>query len=712
MIMDVKKDILWRVYLCFLGMIILGTVVLSKAFFIQRVQGKYWKSMGDSLHLKYLPVDAQRGTIYSEDGSMLSTSVPVFDVFIDFGAEGLREKNGKRFKANIEPLSKNLANLFRDKTAAAYQKDLQLAFDNEERFYPLKKRISFLQYQLFRDFPLIKEGRNKSGFIIETRDKRINPFVLLANRTIGLSKEDPAKNIGLEQRYDSLLKGKTGQRLFRYIAGAYMPVDGAEVEPENGKDIVSTLDTYMQDVAEAALMKMLRENKSLHGTVIIMETTTGKIKAIANLGLHKKDSTYSEDLNYGIGKRSEPGSIFKLATLMSLLEDKYVDIRTMVNCGDGTMDFYGLTIKDSHPNTGMITVKDAFVRSSNVAFAILADKYYHDTPSKFINHLHQMHLDTLTGIDITASSGFPMIKRANGKGWNATTIPYMAHGYEELVTPLNMLMLYNAVANNGRMMQPYLVSSIRDYGVEVKSIQPKVVVEKICCDETLAQLKECLKAVVDSVHGTAHKTVYDSSYSISGKTGTAVTADNNKGYNKNNKTYQASFIGYFPSEQPRYTIAVVVQNSLDSKLIYGADVAGTVFKSISDKIYGRYLGTKNQTFPVISDSLQNRYYGIKSDWTSIFHLIGLPFIDSAASGYWRSMQLKNNTGLLNIPSNGVSSTDAVTPNVIGMGLKDAVYLLENKGLKVTIKGRGRVMNQSLVAGTNFTKSQNISLILN
>ena len=710
--MDVKKDILWRVYLCFLGMIILGTVVLSKAFFIQRVQGKYWKSMGDSLHLKYLPVDAQRGTIYSEDGSMLSTSVPVFDIYIDFGAEGLRERNGKRFRDNIDSLSRCLSRLFNDKTAKDYQHDLQFAYDEEERYYPLRKKVSFLQYQVFRDLPLVREGRNKSGVIIEAKDRRINPFILLANRTIGLSKEDPAKNIGLEQRYDSVLKGRTGQRLVRYIAGAYMPVDGAEVEPENGKDIVSTLDTYMQDVAESALMKMLKGNNSLHGTAIIMETATGKIKAIANLGLQKKTGLYAEDLNYGIGKRSEPGSIFKLATLMSLLEDKYVNINTEVNCGDGSMEFYGLTIRDSHPNTGTITVKDAFVRSSNVAFAKLADKFYNDQPLKFTDHLHNMHLDTLTGVDITAASGYPIIKKPGGKGWNATTIPYMAHGYEELVTPLNMLMLYNAVANNGRMMQPYLVSAVRENGVEVKTIQPKVVVEKICSDETLAQLRECLKAVVDSAHGTAHKTVYDTAYSISGKTGTAVTADDNKGYNKSNKTYQASFIGYFPSEQPRYTMAVVIQNSLVSQLVYGADVAGTVFKAISDKIYSRYLGTSKQTLPRVKDSLPSTYYGIHSDWYSIFRQTGITYTDSTASGFWRVMQLKNGNGFLHLPPVSPSASDPIMPNVVGMGLKDAVYLLENKGMKVTVRGRGRVLNQSLAAGANFSKTQNILLILN
>ena len=709
--MDVKKDILWRVYLCFIGMILLGAVVVGKAFFIQRVQGKYWKGMGDSLHLKYFPIQAERGTIYSEDGNMLSTSLPVFDVFVDFGAEGLREKNGKRFKDNIDSLSSCLSALFNDKSKMDYQKEMQFAFKNEDRYYTLKKNINFTDYQLLRDFPLVKLGRNKSGFIIEARDKRINPYVLLANRTIGVSRADASKNIGLEQRYDSLLKGNSGQRLYRYIAGTYMSVDGAVVEPENGKDIISTIDTYIQDVAENALLKMLTDNHSTYGSAIVMETATGKIKAIANLG-KQNDGTYGENLNYGIGVRAEPGSIFKLATLLSLLEDKFVDINTKVACGDGVMEFYGLKIRDAHPNTGTISVKEAFARSSNVAFAKLANDFYHAQPEKFIEHLHRLHLDTLTGVDITASSGRPFIKKAYGKGWNATTIPYMAHGYEELVTPLNMLMLYNAVANNGKMMQPYLVSSIREYGVELRSIQPKVVVEKICSDETLAKLRECLKAVVDSTYGTAHKVVFDSAYSISGKTGTAVTPDKNKGYSKNNKTYMASFIGFFPSEKPLYSIAVVVQNSRESGLIYGADVSGSVFKEISDRIYRHYLNTKKYTIPARTDSTVYSYVGLKNEWQCIFTMLGIPFSDSSAVGYWRDLQLKNNRGLLHTPLISISRSGSVTPNVVGMGLKDAVYLLENTGLKVTVSGRGRVLNQSLAAGTNFKKAQNILLILN
>ncbi len=721
--MDIKKDILWRVYLSFLGIVVLGIIVLGKAFYIQRFQGNFWTNMDSSMHLKYLPVEAERGTIYSEDGNMLSTSLPVFDVYVDFAAEGLREKDGKKFKENIDTLSLCLANLFNDKTPAAYQNEMKLAYKNKDRYYLLKKKISFTQYKDLRDFPLVKLGKNKSGFIITSKDKRINPYVLLANRTIGLSR-DNASNVGLEQRYDSLLKGKTGQQLVRYMAGAYMPVDGADVEPENGKDIISTLDTYIQDVTESALMRMMIGNNSTHGTAIVMETATGKIKAIANLGQRMnadktpiKDAAgkgiYDEDLNYGIGKATEPGSVFKLATLMSLLEDKYVTINSIVNCEGGQKNFYGLTIKDSHLHLyNELTVKDAFARSSNVAFAKLADLYYHEQPLKFIDHLHKFRLDTLTGIDITAASGRPTIKTPKNRSWNSnTSIPYMAHGYEELVTPLHMLMLYNAVANNGKMMKPYLVSSIKQYGVEVRSIKPEVLVEKICSDETLAQLKECLLAVVQGEHGTA-RIIKDTAYLIAGKTGTAVTALDNKGYNKGNKIYQASFIGYFPADQPKYTIAVVIQNSKLSTKVYGADVSGIVFKEISDRIYGSYLSTKKYQFVNRPDSNQYNYFGMKNELSSIFTSLNMPYTDSAKSGFWRSMQLKNNSGILNAPLTSTSTSGSVTPNVVGMGLKDAVYLLENMGLKVTATGRGRVMNQSLAAGTTFTKNKNIALLLN
>ena len=665
--------------------------------------------MSNTQHLKYMDINAERGTIYSEDGNMLSTSIPVFDVYVDFGADGLREKNGKRFYNNLDSLCISLSALFKDASVSSYRKLLVTGYKNEDRYYPLKKKISFEDYLSLRNFPLVKQGRNKSGFIIDVRDNRVNPYVLLANRTIGLSRGDTSKNVGLERSYDSVLKGQTGKRLMRYMAGAYVPVDGAEIEPENGKDIITTINTYMQDVAENALMKMMVENNSLHGTCILMETNTGKIKAIANLG-KRPDGTYIEDYNYGLGRRTEPGSVFKIATLISLLEDKYVDTGSIVDCEGGQKLFYGLRITDSHLGTGLITVKEAFAMSSNVAFAKMADEYYHNQPERFYDHLHHLRLDTATGIDIVGAAP-PYIKKPGSKYWTKTTLPFMAHGYEELVTPLQLLMVYNAVANNGKMMKPYLVNSIDEMGIEVKSFKPQVLVDKICSDETLGKLKACLLAVVQYDHGTGH-TLESNVYNFAGKTGTAVTAMDNRGYNKSDKIYQSAFIGYFPANNPKYTMAVVIQNGKESRLAYGGVVAGPVFREVADKIYAEKIGNEPlNKLPDETESGASKFYGLKTDLNDILNKFSYPSSDSATGGSWRSTVLYNGHAELNSDFNKEPHVNKV-PDVTGLGLKDAVYLLENMGLKVEAKGRGKVIYQSIAQNTDFHKGQSINLELN
>src|SRR5882757_4901724 len=358
--MEVKRDILWRVYLCFIGIALLSLFVLGKVFYIQRVQGAYWKGLSDSLHQKFIELDAERGTVYSEDSSMLSTSIPYFNIYIDFGADGLREKNGKRFTENLDSLAFCLAGLFGDQSTLAYKKDLQHGYRSVDRYYLLHSNLSFDQYKRLREFPLVRQGRNKSGFIAEVNNKRLNPFGLLANRTIGLARAN-AQNVGLERTYDTLLKGQSGKRLVRYIAGGtYVPVEGYEIESENGKDIVTTLDVNIQDIAENALLKELTEDEAEHGTGIVMEVATGKIRAIANLG-RQPDGRYWEDLNYAI-LASEPGSTFKLATLLSLLEDKDVKLTDNVNMEGGEWRIGKRTVYDAekHPGEQDVTVKKAF----------------------------------------------------------------------------------------------------------------------------------------------------------------------------------------------------------------------------------------------------------------------------------------------------------------------------------------------------------------
>lgn len=688
---------------------ILGAIVVGRAIYIQRVQGAYWKQMSNTQHLKYMDIDAERGTIYSEDGNMLSTSIPVFDVYVDFGADGLREKNGKRFYNNLDSLSISLSKLFKDASVSSYRKLLVAAYKDQDRYYALKKKISFEEYEALRNFPLVRQGRNKSGFIIDVRDNRVNPYVLLANRTVGLSRGDTSRNVGLERSYDSVLKGQTGSRLMRYMQGVYVPVDGAEIEPENGRDIITTIDTYMQDVAENALMKMMVENNSLHGTCIVMETQTGKIKAIANLG-RRPDGEYIEDYNYGLGRRTEPGSVFKLATLISLLEDKYVDTGSIVDCEGGRKLFYGLRVTDSHLGVYNITVKDAFARSSNVAFAKMADEYYHNQPMRFYNHLHALHLDTTSGIDIVGAA-HPYIKKPTSKYWTKTTLPFMAHGYEELVTPLQLLMVYNAVANNGKMMRPYLVNSINEMGREIKTFKPKVLVDKICSYETLGKVKACLMAVVQEEHGTGHA-LETKVYDFAGKTGTAVTAMDNRGYNKSNKIYQSAFMGYFPANNPQYTIGVVIQNSNLSKLVYGGSVSGPVFREVADKIYAGKIGSESlNQLQNGTDSSALQFFGLKTDLNKILNTFDYPSYDSATSGSWRSTVLNYNHAQLNKAYN-INTPANKVPDVTGLGLKDAVYLLENMGLKVAAKGKGKVVYQSIAQNIEFHKGQSINLQLN
>lgn len=706
--MDIRKDILWRVHLCFLAMIVLGICILGQAFYIQNAEGDYWKEMAQKQHLRYIKTDAERGTIYSEDGNMLSTSIPVFDIFVDFGADGLRQNNGERFFNHIDSLSAALSHLFKDASPADYKKKLVAGYKKRLRYYSLKKKVAFEDYVQLRDFPLIRQGRNKSGFIVEVRDNRVNPYVLLANRTIGLSRGDTSKNVGLERSYDNVLKGQTGQRLVRYAAGAYIPVDGAEIAPENGKDIITTIDTYIQDVTENALLKMMESNNSRHGTAIVMEVKTGKIKAIANLG-RMENGGYWEDYNYGLGRRTEPGSVFKLTTLMALLEDKYVDTNSIVDCEGGSKTFYGLTIHDSHKGTRKVSVKEAFAMSSNVAFAKLADQFYHKQPQRYIDHLKRMRLNLPSGIDIVGTAD-PFIKEPSSKYWTKTTIPYMAHGYEELVTPLQMMMVYNAVANEGKLMRPYLVNAVSQYGNVLEEFSPEVLVHGIASRETISKAKECLLEVVESDRGTA-KSLRSPHYLFGGKTGTAVTAMDNRGYNKGNKIYQSSFIGFFPYEQPEYTIAVVIQNGQESRLAYGGVVAGPVFKEIADKIYATRISKKSFTeFAAQTDSAFYKIHGTGQDLDHLFTTLhyGAKKVDNKQT--WAIAYVQN--GEVKPMPPPAPSANLKVPDVMGMGLKDAVYALEGAGLRVQIAGRGKVVSQSLAAHVDFKKGQLINIELN
>jgi cell division protein FtsI (penicillin-binding protein 3) len=708
--LEVRRDILWRVYLSFIGMALLCVFILGKAFYIQRFQGNYWRSMSDSMHQRIVELDADRGTIYSEDGQMLSTSLPQFDIYIDFLAEGLRDKNGKAFKENVDSFAIALSDFFKDQTSAQYKKELQQAYKNKNRYYLLKKKLSFEEYKTFRTFPLVKLGKNKSGVIAEVSSKRLSPFGLLANRTIGLSREYIAsngkakkQNVGLEKTYDSLLSGQKGQRLVRFIAGGAVPVEGFQVEPENGKDVFTTLDVNMQDIAENALLNMLIKSESQYGTCIVMETKTGKIKAMANLG-RRPDGSYWEDDNYAL-RVTEPGSTIKLLTLLAVLDKGSSKLNDLVEVGSaGQMQVGPRMVNDAErAPKPVLTVEECFAHSSNVGMSKVAYKAFGDDPSEFKKYIHRFHLDVRSPIDLSNIPS-PQVASFDKKNGGLMNMITMSFGYAIQVSPLHTLTLYNAIANNGKMMKPYLVNSIQSNGILSKQFSPTVMEEKICSESIVNEAKQSMEMVI--TEGTGKPYFKDMPFVIAGKTGTAHVADGNIKYY--DMVYQASFVGYFPANDPQYTCIVVIRTKPHAAQHFGGMIAGPVFKEVATKLYAMYVQKKDPSlYAVKKDSTAYFYAGNAIDIKNVYKTLNVSYADSVQQNEWSNVYANNYQPV--IRTNTIKQQ--VMPNVKGMGLKDALYLLENMGLKVTIKGKGKIVTQSIVPGTSLAKGITVMLEL-
>jgi len=696
--LDIKKDIRFRVYIAFTGICLLGLAIVIKAAMIQVKEGPELRQLGQEMYTRTDSLPAERGNIYTEDGQLLCSSIPQFDVHVDFTV-----MSKKLFEENADSLSKCLAGLFKDASAAQYRAILQKQYEDSNRYFLLKKNLAYYDYQAVRSFPIFNKGKAYGGFIEDPREKRINPYGMLAYRTIGLWREN-AQSVGLESRYDSMLKGSPGVRVTQRATGnVWVPLEGSEVEAQNGKDIVTTLDVSIQDVAEHALMSVLEQYECKYGTCVVMEVQTGKIRALVNLG-RQDDGSYAEDLNYAL-MPTEPGSTFKVNTLLALLNDKYITVDDNVNCEGGAIRFGNRVMKDSHLGLGMLPIWMAYAKSSNAAMAKLAYTYYYKQPEKFVAHLRKFHLGQRTGIDL-AGERRPVLKSPTDKTWSATTLPWMATGYEVQITPLHTCMIYNAVANGGKLMKPYLVSAIREYGKDIKKIEPTVLEEKIGDSSTIAQMKRCMKAVVDV--GTA-ATIKSPYYTMAGKTGTAQGAD--KGISYADGVYQGSFVGFFPTEQPRYTIAVVVRTKAHSSAYYGGTIAAPVFRMIADRIFASGKGAWDGPLDSIARNTKEKVQG------------------NPATG-WAYNVLLNTMGLqaeANVPARGIAQIKAdsnqhiavqqkivyegYVPDVTGMGLKDAIYLLESQGMQVQLSGRGKVLSQSVPPGTKIIRGQNITLQL-
>ncbi|GAB3009178.1 penicillin-binding protein [Niabella terrae] len=709
--MEIKKDILWRVYLCFIGVVVLSVCILAKAVVIQRVQGEHWRSMGDSMHQKIVEINADRGTIFSEDGQMLSTSIPQFDIYMDFKADGLRDKGGKIYHEYIDSFAHRMAEYFEDKTAREYRKEFDEAYKKGSRYYSLKKKISFDDYKALREFPLVRLGKNKSGIIVEQSSKRVAPFGLLANRTIGLSREYinsegkvKKMNVGLEMSYDSLLDGQRGQRLVRYVSGGAVPVEGFQVEPEDGRDIYTTLDVNMQDISETALLRMMQSSKAEYGTAILMETKTGKIKAIANLGRNPKDTTYWENDNYAL-RVTEPGSTIKIVSLLAALDKGNVKPGDLFEVGStGRMQVGPRPITDAHrmPKPVM-TIEECVAHSSNVGMGKVALKAFGKNPPEYKEYLEKYHLTTRSPIDLTSvpKPAVAPLKLDHGGQMNLVT---MAFGYAIQVSPMQLLTLYNAIANDGRMMKPYLVSGVRDKGVLVQAMQPQALEEHICKPATLASAQKALEMVV--TEGSGKNVFKDMPFLLAGKTGTAHVADGNTKYGHG--VYQASFVGYFPADNPQYSCIVTIRTRAGAGMYYGGQLAAPVFREIATKIYSMYVDRKTpKEYGGSADSSHYFYAGNANGIKRVLQYLDMPYVDSARKQDWASMYANNYRRV--VRTNVVR--DHLMPNVSGMGLRDAIRLLEEMGLKVRVRGSGKVSDQSIRPGAPFKEGQSVTLAL-
>ncbi len=707
--MSIRTNILLRVYLAF-GLIVLFSVaVIVQMYRLQFVQGKKWKAMASKMSTRYENVEASRGNILSVDGSLLATSVPEYELHMDMFAGGIEDD--KAFYSKIDSLAMKLAQLYPDKSETQYSRMLRDARKDSSRYQLIRRRVTFTELKKIRKFPIFRMGKYKGGLIVIQQNKRILPFQSLAARTIGYVNENVKNPVGLEGAYASYINGENGKRLMQRIAGGvYVPVndDEDEVAAKDGADIISTINVNFQDVAQKTLKKQLDSIQADFGTVVLMEVATGEVRAIANF-TRTKEGDYKEKFNYAIGAEAEPGSTFKLASYMAMLDDKKIDTGTRVDIQHGRYEIINprngkiaLKIRDAEDAGGVISARRAFEESSNVGAAKLVTASYGNNPRAFTDKLYSYHLNEKNQLQIPGE-GQPLIKNPSSKSWNKLqSLAQIAYGYESKLSPLQMLTFYNSVANNGKMIAPIFVREIRSMGNTIERFQARVINPKVCSDEALAKVKGLLEGVV--LEGTGKLIIKNKLYSVAGKTGTAQIANGALGYGAKD-SHQASFCGYFPADRPKYSMIVVISNpKVGSHL--AAWVAGPVFRKIADRVYSSDLEIKHPT-PVHfvgNTTMPKVKKGNLAALKHVFSKLGVKplYASAAAAG------LDTSAGL---PFEESKYKTGTVPTVTGMGLSDALYALGNAGYKVSVKGSGVVVAQSVTGGSVIPKKSRITIAL-
>ena len=651
-------------------------------------------------------IEPTRGSILACDGSPLAVSIPVFELRWDSFVVA-----DSSFAAGIDSLSRCLSGLFGDKTPRQYRKELTAARADTNRYKRIGTRnVDFGELEKIKSFPIFRLGQFKGGLRVIQGSERINPYGTLANRTIG-SVNAVGQGAGIELTYNFKLSGKEGmQTVHRALGDEWLPVNGAPAYPaEDGVDIRTTIDVRIQEAAETELRAQLAMSDVFEGgTAIIMDVSTGAVRGIANM-FKRKDGTFDETYNYAFGHATEPGSTLKLAALISLIEDGYVTLDTEVDGGNGEWRYGGIRITDTHRGGyGEMTAKTAFEKSSNIAFAKMITGAYENDPAAYISRLHNMKLVEKLNLDI-GGEAYSYIISPSDKTWSASTLASLGYGYAIMLTPLHILTFYNAVANGGKMMRPYFIEDFERDGIPVETAGPTVVSGSICSRSTLRDVQEALRGVV--VDGTA-KICNDPRYAIAGKTGTARVAVNGRYEDEHGyRRYQASFAGYFPADSPKYSCIVVLYTGPTRGNFYGATWAAPVFKRIADKIYTAHpewnpalssAGASPADNPSIAAGLAGES-GMPVDYMPMKHR------PRTKGMGWIRIEEGEEDGIPAVSS--IELEQGVVPDVSGMGLKDALYLLENEGYRVRYSGAGRVTAQTPAAGTSLGKGEMITLTL-
>jgi len=702
-----RKVILIRTYTAFAFMCVFAAAIMAYLFKIQFKEREHWIELSENLSTTIQTVEPSRGSIFAIDGSLLATSLPIYDLRLDGKAPGFSK--GDIFENNVDSLALMLSQLFEDRSKAEYKRILTSVKKRKDRYYLLKRKVSYPEMKAVKELPIFRLGKYKGGLTIEEKNKREKPFEYLAERTIGYNVSG-VQPVGLEGAFNKDLSGKEGKRVMQRIAGGtWIPVnDEEQIEARNGNDIHTTIDVNLQDVATHALMRTLVNNDAEWGTAVLMEVSTGEIRAIANL-TRVSEGKYTEKYNYAVGESLEPGSTFKLASSLALLEDKKVKMTDMFDTENGEKRYFANAVmydseKGGH---GIVTFQHAFEISSNVAISKAVYQNYKNNPVQYYNHLEKLHFTNPLGLQIMGE-GKPRIKHPKDKDWYGTTLPWSSIGYEVKVTPLQVLTLYNAVANNGKMVKPLFVKRITNTGKIIKEYKTEVIEKSIASPETIKNLRIMMEGVVE--RGTGSK-LKNPNYSVGGKTGTALVADGRRGYAQT--IYRSSFCGYFPANNPQYTCIVMV-NAPSKGVYYGGAVAGPVFKEIADKVYANshnlhgdiklVLNQTNPTPTVIKGAH-------KQQLQTALTVLGketkrADSVEENGSEWAQAIMSDKDAKLLPRTIN-----KNYMPDVTGMGLKDAIYLLENNGLKVEIIGYGKVKEQSIPTGTVLVKGSKVTIKL-